>query len=385
MTPLTPNSPIKRLAMSLLIAALLSAPALPLQAGDWYWDNDTGNKDWSEDLADAPNWDTDTNPTTVSGVTPNIFFNDDFVGSNQTVEVRGADKTIDTITLSGPYRYKLVQKGSSSLIFDSGTGGGASTISVVSDVGGDSNHIFNVEIELLDDLEVKNLVNETLQFQKAINLNANTLTIDSTGLVQIKDPLTGTGHLVKSNTGTVEMRTATTFTGDVTVNAGTLELRNASSLEEVNSVIINGGTLLAMSGNPISQTADMVLAGGTYQFSAGQDQTLDNLTLTANSTIRLGSGNNRLTYSSGTYTAGLLTIDDWVGNWSGGGADRIVFNTSLSQDFLDNVYWADQGITGAFQLGSGEIVPVPEPATLLVGGILGFLTGGDILRRRRQS
>ena len=360
--------------------------ALPVQAATWKWDAGAGTGKWSDSASDKNNWKPNSNPTTISGVTPKVVFNDQFVGSGQFVSIKDSDKTIHKLTLKGQYKYTLDDyTDSTDLIFDSGSTGGSSLLRVASSASGSSDHEIWIEMTLNNDLEVRQQVTTDLRLRDKINLNSNTITFNNVGTVRTQDDITGTGNMIKNNSGTVEIEGATTFTGDVTVNAGTLKLQDHDSLEEVSNVIVNGGTLLEECSFAINNDAHMTLAGGTYELAYGVDETMNSLTLTDDSTIRLGSGNNTLTYNSGVYTSGLLTIDDWDGLGTGGGNDQIIFNTTLSSDFLANVYWQDLGITGAKQLATGEIVPVPEPATLLAGGLMSALAGADLWRRHRKN
>jgi len=49
------------------------------------------------------------------------------------------------------------------------------------------------------------------------------------------------------------------------------------------------------------------------------------------------------------------------------------FTSAPSQLFFDNVFWADQGITGAFYVeATGEIVPVSDGKTWAVGAVIVF-------------
>ncbi len=376
-----------------LVAVLLPSCLLASSGGsgippdNWYWDNGTGNSNWSDSSSDKNNWNPNSNPTiSGSGVTPKVFFTDQYVSSNQFINIKGNDKTIHSLTLKGKRKYTLDDyTDSTDLIFDTGSEGGTSYLHVKASSGGSSDHEIWIEMTLNNDLEINQEVNKDLRLRDKINLQNNTLTFNNVGTIRTQDDITGTGNLVKNNTGTVKIQGATTFTGDVTINAGVMKLQDHDSLEEISNVIVNGGTLLEECSFAINDDANMTLAGGTYELAYGVDETMNSLTLTADSTIKLGSGNNTLTYESGSRVGGLLTIDDWDGSGSGGGNDQVIFNTTLSADFLSNVHWADQGITGATQLATGEIVPIPEPATLLVGSILGALTGCDILARRRKK
>ena len=219
-----------------------------------------------------------------------------------------------------------------------------------------------------------------------VDVNATTLTTGTAAGSTYAGSITGSGNLIKQGSGTMELQGTNAFTGTTTISNGVLRLDNSggNALDATTTVTISGGSLLFDRPNQVVDTADLVLAGGTFN-SAGFSETMDNLTLTATSTIDLGSGASILDFSDGTRTAGTFRVEKWSGNISvGGGTDQIKFAASLDQAFLDNIFWVDQGITGAIQLPSGEIVPVPEPSTVIGGIFLGLVVSGDIYRRYRQ-
>ena len=184
----------------------------------------------------------------------------------------------------------------------------------------------------------------------------------------------GGGRLVKQGPGTLTLSGANTYLGGTTVNAGTLALGADNALPTRSNVILNGGTLAT---NGFSQT-----------------NSLGKLTLSANSTIDMGVlGNSTLKFVDDYWTpwSGTLTIANWNGSFNGGGADELLFGSwamGLNSNQLSNIiFTSPNGLSGNYQariLATGEIVPVPEPATiaLLVSG--GFLLGRLALRRWRR-
>lgn len=46
--------------------------------------------------------------------------------------------------------------------------------------------------------------------------------------------------------------------------------------------------------------------------------------------------------------------------------DQLFVGGTVPQAFLDNIFWLEQGITGATQIGT-QLVPVPEPINVALG------------------
>ena len=162
--------------------------------------------------------------------------------------------------------------------------------------------------------------------------------------------------------------------------------------------------------NIIGDTIDMNLNGGNFHTgnAAGNTEILDNLTLSAASSIGLGTGSHTLTFSdgSGIDTFGL-TITGWEGtgaNDSSGTAGQIFFTSSnFSAGELAAIYFDGYGV-GARQIAGGEIVPdlifgtdgvalghacfplgaVPEPSTWFAGIGLLSIAFWHARRRRRN-
>jgi autotransporter-associated beta strand protein len=151
------------------------------------------------------------------------------------------------------------------------------------------------------------------------------------------------GDFIKSGAGVFVMKGSNTYTGTTTISAGTLRLGAANS---------------------IPTTSGLVLGGGEFQ-SAGFGNTFASIALTANSTIRLGSGVHTLTFTNlGSFTSGrTLTIEDWQGTYASPGttgtAGRIVFNTTATTTNLSQLKFNNSS-TGnlhtSIQLGTKEIV-----------------------------
>jgi fibronectin-binding autotransporter adhesin len=473
-------------------------------ANSWVWDNGSGpsNRSWGN--SGGPNnyqnnWDQNTNPTTLSGVTPDVIFDNQYVTSAQTITVRDTNKTVNNIYFGGQYGYTLNgSSGTRTIFLDNGTNTNASIIGLYNNLAGNANHAINTRITAQNNVIVENLTSQTLSFGNRFTIGSNALTVNTTGTVSMTSLLgsgtvtkTGSGSyilsaantsftgntvinagtlqmgnaralgssgsgsvtvnsggtLALSNTGTVATKALTlngsgaggdgalnnvsgtntwagtvnlaststvgvsagqltisgaisgsggltkagpntliltgnnTFTGTTTVNAGTLNLNGSGSnkaLGGTSEVVINsGGTVLFSKANQINSVANMTLNGGTLN-TAGFAQTLNTMTFSTNSTLILGG--TTLTLTDLVRTGGILNVDNYTFN-----GQFVAAPGSVDQNTLNNIYFVDQGIMGAFQLSNGYIVPVPEPGTYSVAGLLGLLLAYDRYKRKRLN
>lgn len=228
--------------------------------------------------------------------------------------------------------------------------------------------------------------------------NSGAFTLDGTGDMTIGRITGGNGNaIVKNGNNTVTLAGSldNSFLG-ATVNAGTLVLSKAStgSVHALGGSISGsiGGTIkLGGSGDDqIFNPATFTLAGGKFDTS-GLSETTGTFSLTADSTLELGTGASLLTFGGsgvGAWT-GKLTIDNWSGSLTGGGIDQVRF-TGISIANFQAAVDPNEVLFSGF--GSGysivgvdnnfELVAIPEPGSvgLLAGGV-GLLLG---LRRNRR-
>lgn len=205
---------------------------------------------------------------------------------------------------------------------------------------------------------------DRLEISGNVNLKKNRLEIGGEGDTDITGKLTGKGDLVKSGSGTLTLYGKNNYQGDLT---------------------ISGGTLLLGASNRLSDKVNVQLAGGAFA-TGGFEEKVGELTLTRDSIIDLGQGESVLKFSdssSSGWTAGeVVEVRNWSGSAGGGGVDQLYFGNSpegLTSDQLGQIQFFDpfgenSGRFPARMLRNGEIVPAPEPSTILAAlGILGWI------------
>jgi fibronectin-binding autotransporter adhesin len=157
----------------------------------------------------------------------------------------------------------------------------------------------------------------------------------------------GTVAVAKADTGTWELGAISTFTGGLSVAAGTLNIRSTAALASSLDVTVNGGVLgLLNTGQTFGSLAG---SGGAIDFGSGHTLTVAQATATSYSGQFLGSGNFTLG------GAGSMTL-------SGGSSNTLSGTTRINAGTL---VLAKTG--GAEAVGAGTIV-------------LGNGSGTDILR-----
>jgi autotransporter-associated beta strand protein len=217
--------------------------------------------------------------------------------------------------------------------------------------------------------------------------------------------LAGTNGVNKTASGTVTLSRANNYSGTTTVSSGTLTAATAGATGNTSNVVINnGGSFLVTADDAIGTNTDIELNGGTLAFgAAGYDGYVGALTLSANSTIDLGTSSNgvliRFNSINWNNPNALLSIYNWTGNtyYQGGydnNLDKVIFTDSANLSSVElqriNFYSGmDQSsfVGNAFLIQGGaypnQIIAVPEPETYLTGVIL--LLGGTIYLFRRAK
>lgn len=295
-----------------------------------------------------------------------------------------------TLVLSGNNTYSGgLRINSGTVVFsNNGANGTGNLILNGGDIqAGGSSITLDEDVTVRSDFAIHGSQNLTLSGAMALGGTDRTVTVNNSATSTFSGVISGSGGFSKAGSGTLVFSgsSANTFSGATTVSAGTLTLSKAGALGNTSSITLSGGTLLLSGTDPIdriSDTAGITLSGGTLDTN-NRSETFGALTLSADSIINLGGGGAAatITFASGSYSAGILTINNWTGNiYSSGTDDRIFFTADPGATFLSKIQFTGFA-QGAYRLGTGEIVPVPEPGTWLAGSLLASL----LLRRLRYE
>ncbi len=195
----------------------------------------------------------------------------------------------------------------------------------------------------------------SLEFSGATTLSGDrTATVNSGKTLTFSGGISGSGaSLIKAGLGTLKLSASNSYTGATSITGGTLLLGASNVLPDASNITLSGATLA----------------------TGGYSDTVGTLTQTGTSTIDLGSGSSTLTFADSHALGWSGTLNIW--NWSGG-SDHLFFGSDSSgltsgQASLVQFYSGTTGATflGTGQmLGSGELVPVPEPAAALTAALL---------------
>ncbi len=175
------------------------------------------------------------------------------------------------------------------------------------------------------------------------------------------------GGLTKLGAGTLTLTGANTYTGDTTVNAGTLAFGNGGSLTNTSGVTVQGGATLTLApGSSVS--IDEMFVGSTG--AGGVTQTGGSVTTTPNVNSYIDVGG----FATGTYTisGGKITTDQLEAGIFANGTITVNSGSTVTAGVV-RVGVASGGGVGVFNQNGGTVTAAPIGA----GGYGGVLLARD--------
>lgn len=205
---------------------------------------------------------------------------------------------------------------------------------------------------------------ETLTLSGAIDTNGNTFRFAGAGNLQVDGVISNTGGVTMDGTGTLIFNNTMTYTGDTTINSGTLQLAASDLIDDNGNVIVNSPGTFDMTDQV--DTIGSLAGSGTVVMDDGG--------LTA-------GGNNSSTEFSGTMTGtvnaflnkdgtGTLTLSGNSSSFSGavGVVDGVVLVTNSGG--LGNTTGLSETLGGATLAFAGGVTTA-EPIGLRGDGFGG--------------
>ncbi len=198
--------------------------------------------------------------------------------------------------------------------------------------------------------------NQTKNGSVAGNITDNgTLMFDNPNAQTFAGTISGTGTVYKSGTGTLTLTGSNTFSGLLSLTAGTLNIGGASAVGNglfkigINTTIVNtSGAALTLPNNPESWT-------GNFTFAGSNDLNLGtgNVSLSAARTVTVTS--NNLTVGGAISGSGFSLTKTGAGTLTLGGADTYTGGTIISSSGQLNINSASALGTGPFTVNGGTV------------------------------
>jgi autotransporter-associated beta strand protein len=324
-----------------LLATVLPI-TLPAAVTNYVWDGNAptggGNNRWTR----AANWAADVAPpaNTSSGLTNTDLT---FAGSLKTTPLLDNNYFVRTVTFApGAAAFTITPSSSQQIAIG---GGGI--------VNNSTNRQTFLNSLVLSNSQTWNAAVGDLVIRGPVNLGANLLTIAGARNVAITNTIQGSGALLKQGSGTLILAgsSANTFSGGVTIQAGTVTVAKTNALG-TGPLTVAGGVLnldnfsqsfssLSLLGGTINSAAGILSSSTAYQFQAG----------TVNS--RLGGAGGVVKTTAGIVT--LTAFNSYAGGTTIGGGKLVVNNLSGSGTGTGPVSVSNGGLLAGTGSISGRV------------------------------
>ncbi|MEC5126218.1 Calx-beta domain-containing protein, partial [Verrucomicrobiales bacterium BCK34] len=176
-----------------------------------------------------------------------------------------------------------------------------------------------------------------------LNMGANNLTVSTTGATGAANgEISGTGTLTKQGVGSFALNAVNTFDGDVTIEAGELDLGIDNAIDSSVGIDIDGGGTLDLNGNPVA-IAELTGAGavtiGAATLTVGSgdvSSTFDGSISGPGGANLIKTGTGTLTLNGATTYQGTTSVDEGIlvvnNTHTGGATYSVAANATLGGD-----------------------------------------------------
>jgi autotransporter-associated beta strand protein len=304
--------------------------------------------------------------TYSGGVAPNTWTNASGNLSSITI-TNGATLTFDGSGTGGTVTNNVAVQALNKVIFSSGTtvnytlAGTAITLDAGVTNSSSKSQTLSLPLTLTAG-QTFNAAGAALTVSGAIDNGGYALTLDGANQTTLSGALSGTGSLVKNGAGTTTLSGSSSFSGGTVLNAGTLEVGNASAL--------GTGSLTAASNSVLQATASATLANAVV-LSTGSTLTVNDngnalglsgsvsgsgsLSKSGAGTLTLGGSNSY----TGTTVVSAGTLRS--GNANALGSSALTVSAGAAVDLAGN------NLTTASIAGTGKVTNSTGSATLTLG------------------
>jgi autotransporter-associated beta strand protein len=239
----------------------------------------------------------------------------------------------------------------------------------------------------------------------------NAITTDTGVTTTISSELAGTTGVTKAGAGSLILSASNTFSGNIAVNAGTLQITNDSALGNTANDLVNNGTLkttasvalnvgrdlsgsgtydiangttLTVNGN-INNTATTLANTGALDLQGATTRSLGSITLNAAGTINAVGAINATALTASGLTSGTATINPNITFTSGekgvnvGAGGVLDLNGALSNGGTTSrlvktgagTLMLSDNNTGGLRVGSNSATPVDGGTVVLGSSVVG--------------
>jgi fibronectin-binding autotransporter adhesin len=360
------------------------------------------------------NWVNGAVPADQAPATPaDVLLDNTYVSTAQTINVGNGtnqNQIIRGLQIDAPFTYTL--NGGSIEFNNENNGGqviGPSGI-FVSQTHGFATQTINSNLSADNAIEIKNGSSGALNLNGTLANGGNTVTLDGTGtgLTTLSGIVSGTGAIVKNDSGSVTLSGANTYSGGTTLNAGTLtadhnSVAGVSGALGTGGLTINGGTLSSDSNNTVANTITLqgnakfnnVTTSGTLTQTTTTAQPAGSYTLTMDGatqsgTVNLSNNNTAQTLTVNVDSGSTSTISGVIQNGGTGASSLTKAGTGTLVLSGTNTYTGTTTInTGTVQLGASGVLATTSNVNIAGGtlnlngksnqvGNLSFSNGGTL-------